>query len=204
MIGFINTLYIHAVRDYMQFSAIAILHTFQVTVAYALGFSVFTSHILATDLSQYHCHFNSHLKCSWHSLIPFCHFFSITFYCHLQNSTKFSRILFCTPSTVTSTVPQNTSYNYFARTLRKTPSYIVQNVCLLVCYIAMDVLLLSACVAGMCLQNRCLAMVIHVTIFKNVSEEPAAFIFKIYQTTGVASKKTVIFTLKQYSLTLRL
>jgi hypothetical protein len=36
-------------RDYRQYSAIAILHTFQFTVAHALGFSVFTSHILATD-----------------------------------------------------------------------------------------------------------------------------------------------------------
>jgi hypothetical protein len=43
---------------------------FQFTVTHALGFSVFTSRILATDLSQSPCHFKSHMKSS-HSLIPF-------------------------------------------------------------------------------------------------------------------------------------
>jgi hypothetical protein len=33
-----------------NYSAIAILHTFQFTVAHTLGFSVFTRRILATDL----------------------------------------------------------------------------------------------------------------------------------------------------------
>jgi hypothetical protein len=65
------TLYIHTVQDYGQYSAIAILHTLQFTVAHALGFSVFTSRILATDLSQYHCNFKSHMKSSIHCLIPF-------------------------------------------------------------------------------------------------------------------------------------
>jgi hypothetical protein len=37
----------------------------------SLGFSVFTSRILATDLSQSHCNFKSHMKSSLHSLIPF-------------------------------------------------------------------------------------------------------------------------------------
>jgi hypothetical protein len=36
----------------------------------------FTSRILATDLSQPHCHFNSHMKFSWHSLVPFLPFIS--------------------------------------------------------------------------------------------------------------------------------
>jgi hypothetical protein len=44
------TLYIHITRDYRQYSAIAALHTLQFTVTHALGFSVFTSRILATDL----------------------------------------------------------------------------------------------------------------------------------------------------------
>jgi hypothetical protein len=65
------TLYIHTVRKYRQYSAIAILHTFKFTVPHALGFSVLTSHIPATDLSQYHCNFKSHVKSSWHRLIPF-------------------------------------------------------------------------------------------------------------------------------------
>jgi hypothetical protein len=82
-------LYFHTVRNYRQYSPIAILHTFQFTVTHALGFSVFTSRILATDLSQSHCHFNSHVKSSWHSLILSCCFFSIALDCHLQNSTQF-------------------------------------------------------------------------------------------------------------------
>jgi hypothetical protein len=65
------TLHIHTVRDYMQYSAIAILHTFQFTVTHELGFTIFNTRNLATDLSQSHCHFNSHMKSSWHRLIPF-------------------------------------------------------------------------------------------------------------------------------------
>jgi hypothetical protein len=43
-------LYRYTVRDYRHYSAIAILHISQLTVAHALGFSVFTCRILATDL----------------------------------------------------------------------------------------------------------------------------------------------------------
>jgi hypothetical protein len=68
------TLYVHTVRDYRQWSSIAILHTFQFTAAHALGFSVLTSRILATDLSQSHCNFHSHMKSSLHSLITFLSF----------------------------------------------------------------------------------------------------------------------------------
>jgi hypothetical protein len=50
MIGFIGTLYTFTTRDYRQSSAIAELLTFQFTITHALGFSVFTSRILATDL----------------------------------------------------------------------------------------------------------------------------------------------------------
>jgi hypothetical protein len=41
---------IHTTRDYRQYSAIADLHTLQFTVTHAIGFSVFISRILATDL----------------------------------------------------------------------------------------------------------------------------------------------------------
>jgi hypothetical protein len=54
-----------------NYSAIAILHTCQFTVPNALGFLVFTSRILATDLSQSHCNFKSHMKSSLHRLISF-------------------------------------------------------------------------------------------------------------------------------------
>jgi hypothetical protein len=71
------TLYIHTVRDYRQYSAISILHTFQFTVTHTLGFSVFTSCILATDLSQSHCNFKSHVQSSCLSLIPFLPFLQL-------------------------------------------------------------------------------------------------------------------------------
>jgi hypothetical protein len=63
--------YIHTVQDYRQYSTIAILYTLHFTVAHKLRFSVFTSRILATDFSQSHSYFNSHMKSSWHSLIHF-------------------------------------------------------------------------------------------------------------------------------------
>jgi hypothetical protein len=65
------TLYIHTTQDYRQYSAIAILHTFQFAIPHTLGFSVFISRILATDSSQSHCNFKSHMKFSLHHLIPF-------------------------------------------------------------------------------------------------------------------------------------
>jgi hypothetical protein len=70
---------IHTTRNYKQYSAIADLHTLKFTVTYALGFSVFTSRILATDLSQSHCHFKSHMKSSLSVLIPFLPLLSIQF-----------------------------------------------------------------------------------------------------------------------------
>jgi hypothetical protein len=74
MIGFIDTLYtVLGTRG--NYSAIADLHTLQFNVTHALGFSVFISRILATDLSESHCHFKSHMECSFHSLIPFLPFF---------------------------------------------------------------------------------------------------------------------------------
>jgi hypothetical protein len=109
------------------------------------------------------------VKCSCQNLIPFLPFFSVTFDCHLQNSTEFSSdycsVLPATLSCSTPVLPE-ASYNHFARTPRKTPSSVVQNACLLVRYIAVDVLLLlSACVAEMFLPTRCLAVGIHVTIY---------------------------------------
>jgi hypothetical protein len=66
------------------------------------------------------------------------------------------------------------SYNSSARTPRKTPSSVVKNACLLVCYLAMDVLLLlRACASRMCLPSRCLPMGICVTIIINPSRDIA-------------------------------
>jgi hypothetical protein len=76
-------------RDYRQYSAIAYLYTLQFTVTHSLGFSFFTSRILATALSYSHCN----LTHTWILLgrIWFlsCHFFSITLDFHLQNSAQF-------------------------------------------------------------------------------------------------------------------
>jgi hypothetical protein len=71
MIWFIDTLYIQnlglqAIQRHCystHFTVHRCTHT--------LGFSVFTSRILATNLSQSHCQFKSHVKSSCHSLIPF-------------------------------------------------------------------------------------------------------------------------------------
>jgi hypothetical protein len=72
-IGWLDSLtpYTFTTRDYSQYRAIADLHTLQVTVTHALGFSVFTSRIVATDLQQSHCNFKSHIKSYLHSLINF-------------------------------------------------------------------------------------------------------------------------------------
>jgi hypothetical protein len=50
MIGFISTL-VTSSLNYHKYSAIADLHTFQSTVAHALGFSVSISRPLAMDLN---------------------------------------------------------------------------------------------------------------------------------------------------------
>jgi hypothetical protein len=152
-----------------NYSATVILHAFQFTTAHALGFSVLTSRILATDLSQYHWNFKSHVKSSLHCLIPFLPLFcscqfrrldSIQFRAHIQAGfpkldsslpntvlySVYSRQLSYTPSRLLTML----SYNSSARTPRKTPSSIVQNACFLVLYLAMDVLLSCACVLREC------------------------------------------------------
>jgi hypothetical protein len=138
---------IHITRDYTQYSAIAILHTLQFTVANALGFSVFTSRIQATDLSQSYCHFNSHTKSSLHSLLS-CH------YSHFCSSYSEDSTLF------------NSSYpgGLAARTTQKT-ACVVEEMCLPRRCLTIDVLLSRgyAC-ADMCLQSHCLAVDIYVTM----------------------------------------
>jgi hypothetical protein len=65
------TPYTFTPRDNRQYSAIAILHILQFTVTHEVGFSVFTSRILTTDLLQSHCNFKSHMKSYFPSLISF-------------------------------------------------------------------------------------------------------------------------------------
>jgi hypothetical protein len=80
-----------------NYSAIAILHTFQFTVTHALGYSVVTSRILATDLIQSHCNFKSHVESSLYRLIPFLPFLQLPI---PKIRLYFSRLLFYTPSTL--------------------------------------------------------------------------------------------------------
>jgi hypothetical protein len=68
------------------------------TFTHALGFSAFTSRILATDLSQSHCNFRSHMKSSWHSLIPVLPFLLSRLGLPSAEPIQFSRLLFYSPS----------------------------------------------------------------------------------------------------------
>jgi hypothetical protein len=55
-----------------NYSVIAVIqHTLKFTVTHTLVYSVFTSRILATDLSKSHCNFKSHIKSSLQRLLPF-------------------------------------------------------------------------------------------------------------------------------------
>jgi hypothetical protein len=136
-------------------------HTLQFTIPQALGFSAFTSRILATGLLQSCCNFKSHVKSSCDSLIPSMPF--LLNYLRLPSPELdpilflldcfTSRLLFSSPFSSTSTttpVLPNSSYNHSERTPRKTWCSIVKNVCLLVPYLAMDVLLLRARVLREC------------------------------------------------------
>jgi hypothetical protein len=69
--------YIHTIRNYRQLQRYRWSTHFTVhRCTHAPGFSVFTSRILTTDLSQSHYHFKSYIKSSLHRLIPFLTLFS--------------------------------------------------------------------------------------------------------------------------------
>jgi hypothetical protein len=93
-----------------------------------------------------------------------CHFFSITFDCHPEDSTQLSRLLFCTPccsATIASRLLTVSSHNPSAWAPRKILSSILKdalpsNGCPIVVW---------ACAAGMCLQSHCVAMGIHASVF---------------------------------------
>jgi hypothetical protein len=113
-----------------NYRAIAILHTFQFTFARALGFSDFTSRNLAMDLSQSHCNFKSHMKSSFHNLIPVLPLFcncqfrrldSIQFPAHIQAGWQL-KLDSITATLYCRTLP----YNHFARTPRKTQSLLLK------------------------------------------------------------------------------
>jgi hypothetical protein len=149
MIGFIWTLYIHTSRDY---STIADLHNLQFTVPQALRFSVFTSRIPAMDLSLSHSYFKSHMKSSFHCLIPllplFCScqfqtFDSIKFLCpqvHIPAGWRTETRLFTLDY---SSILPNTYLQPLCTDHAENTASIVKKVYLLVPCLAIDVLFLG-------------------------------------------------------------
>jgi hypothetical protein len=146
LIGFITTLFTHSSRDYRQYSAIADLQTFQFTFTHALGFPVFTRRILATDLSESHCNFKSHMKSSFHGQIHFLSLFcscqfrrldSIQFLCSqahipagLRPETRlFTSPLFCFYHSTWSLLLAVSFHNPSVQTTQKT-ACIIDKTCL--------------------------------------------------------------------------
>jgi hypothetical protein len=123
-------LYIHAVQDYRQYSAIAILHTLQFTVTHALRFSVFTSRVQATDLKQSHCHFKPHMKTSFPSLISFLPLFSTQFNSSAPQLTSRQACVSKLKSSLLNRLLLllNITYNHFAPTTQKTASIVERRV----------------------------------------------------------------------------
>jgi hypothetical protein len=153
-------------------------HTFQFTVTFTLGFSDFTSRISATELQLSHCHFESHVKSSFHSLIPLLPLFcscqfrrldSIQFQAHfpagwrpetqpftLNYCSILGRIFRLCPFITPLHGPRGIQSLYSCRSLFPC------------CCLAIDVLLFPALArAGRCLPSRCLAMGLHVTILRH-------------------------------------
>jgi hypothetical protein len=86
VIGFIGTS-VTISLNYNQYSVIADLHTFQFTVAHALGFSVSTSRLLATDLNNGYVFTVSTLSVSWQRILTHERSLQITM---KSSSTQFS------------------------------------------------------------------------------------------------------------------
>jgi hypothetical protein len=95
-----------------NYSAITILHTLRFTVTYALGFSAFTSRILATDLSQ------SHLKLHMKSCCQRSNFFLPLPSPELdpfRSTTVLSRLLFSIPLSQSESEPESESQLFYER-----------------------------------------------------------------------------------------
>jgi hypothetical protein len=135
---------IHTTRDYRQYSAIADLHTLQFIVTHAVGFSVFTSHILTMGSSQSHCHFKSYMKSSLHILIP-----SFSFLLsHLGR-----------PFPELDPVLDNNKLLPWSFSLHNLGADPTETPCLLIRCLAIDALLLhKLAAAGMCSPSRCLTL----------------------------------------------
>jgi hypothetical protein len=155
MIGFIAPYTFTTLGTKSNYSAIAIQHTLQFIVTHALGFSVFTSRILATDLSQSHCNFKSHMKSSCQSNS------------FLANSSQSpSTAIFRTRPNSNSSCVRSSLYSLKADQQR-TPLPLLLRRRVTAPLHSNGIYSIVACVfvaAGMCLPSRCLEMGIHVTI----------------------------------------
>jgi hypothetical protein len=158
---FIDTLY-PPLGTTSNYSAIADLHTSEFTVTHALGLSVFTSRILATDLEQSHCHFKSHMQSSFHSLLPFLLLFCS---CRLNSisllPSSYSGRLASRNLTRLRHINWTPIYNHFALTTQKTQPFYCWEVVFTAPLHRNGSNSIVACVfvvAGMCLPIRCVAM----------------------------------------------
>jgi hypothetical protein len=97
MIGFSAPYTFTQFRTASNYSAIAIRHAFQFTVAHALGVSAFTSRILATDWSVSHCNLETHVRCSCQSNSFLAISSQSPSTAISRSRTNSLRLLFCTP-----------------------------------------------------------------------------------------------------------
>jgi hypothetical protein len=151
------TLYIHTTRDYREYNSVAVLHTFQFTIAHALGFSALTSCILATDLSQSHCNFKSHVKSSYHSFLPYLQLPI------LKTRVDYSQLLFYT--LLYSVYSECAVLQLSMNPMENTVFYCQE--CMFTCPLLSNgcpSVVVYACVVGMCLPTCCLAVGIHIIL----------------------------------------
>jgi hypothetical protein len=149
-------------------TVLSLIYTHYSSPLHTYYYSVFISHILATDISQSHCNFKSHMKSSFRNLIPFLPLFCSFPFRILEPSSYPGRQTSRNPTLhfrFLSILP-NTSSQSLCTDPKENIASIVKEACILICCLAMDILfLLTLSRAGMCLSSRCLAMVIHVRIF---------------------------------------
>jgi hypothetical protein len=174
---------IHWTRDYRQLQRYRYFHTSQFTIKHALGFSVFTSRILATDFIRVSLSLQTTTKFSFHSLLPL-----LSLFCNCQFRRLDSFQFLC--SQVISrqvgvskldSIQLIFLYNHIARTTRKTQPFYFWLGMFTAPLHSNESYSIVACVfvaSGMCLPSRYLATNVytdfailafghHVTIHKS-------------------------------------
>jgi hypothetical protein len=134
---------------------------------HTLGFSVFTSRILAKDLSQSHCNFKSYVKSSLYSLI---HFLPLFWNCQLNSmpSSYLCRLASRSSTLYSLLLLLYTAENFLMTTLggthRKHSFYCLGGVLTGPLPSNGRPSVAHVRFAGMCFPSRCLTMDIDVTI----------------------------------------